>query len=192
MRTMRQGLMAVVLVLTGLIGVVSAPHAMAQDATPGATPCAATTPAENTAVVVRFLNATQDVDDAAALGDAKTAMDVTLSDDVTYDIPGVANVPGNDDEIAYFLSNASQFVDFSYEIVRTVASDDVVAVNFIFHVNEQQIPGATPGATASTSAAFFARVTCGQISQFTYVIDTLSLLVQLGLPIMPPAATPAP
>ncbi len=83
-----------------------------------------------------------------------------------------------------------QLTDFSYDIVKTVAVDDSVAVQFLFHVNAQEIPGATPGATATANAAMFAEITCGQISHFTYVVDSLSLLLQLGLPLMPAMATP--
>jgi ketosteroid isomerase-like protein len=173
-----------------MIGLMGSPRALAQDATPAASPCAETSTVENTALVVRFLDASQNVDDAAATDAATATMAEVLADDVTYDIPGMTNVPGNDDEISLFVTNAAQFTDFSYEIVKTVAVGDSVAVHFLFHVDGQDIPGATPGATATANAVLFAQITCGQISEFTTVVDTLSLLLQLGLPLMPTMATP--
>jgi ketosteroid isomerase-like protein len=191
MSTLRRSFLAGLLVLVGMIGLIGAPRALAQEATPAASPCAETSTVENTALVVRFLDASQNVDDAAAADAATATMADVLADDVTYDIPGMTNVPGNDDEIALFVTNAAQFTDFSYEIVKTVAVDDSVAVHFLFHVDGQEIPGATPGATATANAVLFAQITCGQISEFTTVVDTLSLLLQLGLPLMPAMATPS-
>jgi ketosteroid isomerase-like protein len=192
MTTLRRCLLSSLLVLIGLVGILHAPGAVrAQDATPAASPCAASTPADNTAVVLRFLNASQDVDNPLTVDAATVTMDAVLADDVTYNLPGVTNVPGNADEIAIFLGNAAQFTDFSYVFGTTVAEGDNVAVQFTFNVNEQNIPGATPGATASATGVIFAQVTCGEISEFSFMVDSLSLLTQLGLSGVPPMATPA-
>jgi predicted ester cyclase len=190
MRIAYRRLLAGALLSMGLIGMSLAPRVSAQDATPAGGDCAVTTSDENVALVLSFLDATQTVDDDADTSDEQATMDQALADDVAYDVDGMTNAPGNDDEIAYFLSNAAAFADFSYTIDNTIANDDMVAVSFTFHVAEQSIPGATAGATADANAVFIARIACGQIAEFTEVVDTMSLLTQLGL--MPSMmATPA-
>lgn len=184
---------ASVLLAMAMMGFLRLPTAVAQDATPAATPsCATTTPEENTALVLDFLDAAQTVDDDADTTDEAATMDAALAEDVTYSVEGAENAPGNADETQFFVNNAAVFEDFSFTIEDTVASDNLVAVHFKFQVNDHNIPGATEGATAEVDAALIAQIDCGEIVHFTEIVDTASLLSQLGVGAAPAAdATPA-
>ena len=139
MRFVNRGFLKAMLFVLAGFGVNQLPHAVAQEATPTtAGDCPVTTPDDNVALVIRFLESTHTVDDGADTSDESAAMEEILADDVIH-----------------------------------------------------EAPGAKEGSTADVDAVLIARIECGQIAEFTQVIDSLSLLQQLGIETLPPVATPA-
>lgn len=191
MRQVGRGILVGMLFGLAAAGLTLTQPTAAQDASPAAAPPSApTTPEDNSAAVLRFLAASEAVDEGIDTTEQEAVMNEISTEDATHEVPGVENVAGNEDEIALFLANAASFSDFSYTMEDTIASGDMVAVHLTLHVEEHNVPGAAPDATADVDAVLITRVACGHIVEFSRVVDSLSRQRQLGLLPAMPAATP--
>lgn len=162
----------------------------AQDASPAAADCPATTVEENIALV-------QEAQAAIANADAD-AIDQILADDFTHnqDRYGLPDDPAsNEDEIGLATQMQGFYPGSTHEITEVFGADNKVVVESVWTITEHNITGETvvlDEAIEVRSIAIFT-IECGEVASLNVLVDGLTLLVGLGvyppLPIM--EATPA-
>lgn len=180
--------MFVILLATISLGPGSAPHTLAQDATP-ASDCAPTTEAENATLVRGYY-------DAIFSGDVDN-LDPFLAAEVVRH--GGGTIPfslGPEDIKRNFALYFDAFPDLQSEFQHVVVDGDLVAVRTIERGTHQAefigIPATGNEATWGIFAIY--RIDCGQIVEYWSQIDDLGRLQQLGVipqPMISIAATPA-
>lgn len=165
-----------------LAGLGSVPGATvaAQEATPAAAECPATTPEENKALVENYWNAVYNEQNPDRVADF-------LSDDFTRNnlARPQDNEPGNEDDIARAATNIEDFPDIQISVDDTVAEGDMVAARLTWTGTQQdgiaQFNSEATGNEATFALMAFYRVECGQLAEQWIVLDYLSMVRQLGL-----------
>jgi predicted ester cyclase len=176
----RSAILILVLALFGSAPLLGPSRSAAQEATPSAAECPATTAEENKEVVQQFLEAVNSGDDAAAA--ALTA------DGITYH--SRSKVDREDDAGGFLRGQRASFPQAAMTIDLLVAEGETVAAYVSWS-------GTLPGETAMISGqqvsipegqrdaewvgAVFLRVECGKIAEVWPVIDRLGHLMDLGV-----------
>ena len=195
----RSSISGLALVATLLASVaVTHPLAIAQEASPAAGECAASTPEENTALVNQVYEAIGAGDDDALAG--------LMSEDLEYYTPSKGEREGNLADV--FRGQEASFPDATVTVDLVVAEGDLVAAYTTWSGTaagetatlmgqEVSIPA---GATSEWATTVFFRIECGKIAEVWPLPDRLGQLVDLGVITdedlqvqgVASAATPAP
>jgi len=167
-------------VISGFVGSVGSLPARGQGATPAATPCPATTPEENKALV-------QDYFDEVYNRKDPDAAERFLSDDFTrnnFSRPQ-ANEPGNADDVQRAAENLTDFPDLHITVDQVVAEDDMVAARLTWSGTQSdaidQWHAPATGKPATFALMAFYRVECGKLAEQWIVLDYLAMLRQVGI-----------
>lgn len=153
--------------------------ARAQDATPAAG-CPATTPEENVALVLGFIDAVYQEHDPSRVGEF-------LSDDFNRTNPGRPHVnkPGVADDAARVQRSLDEFPDLSGTVDDVIASDDKVVVRMTFSGTNEgdfaDIGAAATGRHAEWPAVVIWRIECGKLIENWVVADKLDEMRELGI-----------
>lgn len=168
---------AVLIVLTGLVGVTSA-----QEATPAAD-CAVTSEEENEALVQRWLDAWDSGDTAAFEG--------VLADDYVHGWAHGQDSQGADAFLARYVEFTTAMTDFDTTVTSTVTDGDLIAVSWTTTATHSgPLYGIEPtGKTLSWTGIVVFRIACGEVAESWTEMDVFSILQQIGLPDVP--GTPA-
>ncbi len=173
------------------VALVSAPGVSAQDATPAATECVATTPEENVALVTSYI---QSYDAADAAG-----IDLTLADTYADNIDRgsqPSDATTNDDEAALAAALEASYPNSTY-IINEIAplDDDRVIADVTINITDVAAADGTPttlAAAINVNSISIITVECGEIASARTVSDGLTLVLGLGFTLSPPAAEATP
>ncbi len=172
--------LVLVAALLGPAAPVGLPLAAAQEASPIAENCPATTAEENKTVVNRFLEAVNSGDDAAAADLA--------ADDITYHSHRMGERQG--DAEGFLQGQQASFPDASMTVDLLVAEGDTVAAYVSWsgtlegetHVVAGQDVSIPEGQRdAEWVGAIFFHLECGKIAEVRPVIDRLGHLMDVGV-----------
>lgn len=180
---MRRPAFSILALIAALLGAVVSPgqpYASAQDATPAAAACTATTPAENREIVSQFLTAVSSQDDATAA--ALTAEEITFHS---------RSKGARTDSAENFLhGQRGSFPDAAMTIDLLVAEGDTVAAYVTWSgtlqgdtvtVSDQDVSIPEGQRDAEWVGSVFFQVDCGKIAEVWPIIDRLGHLMNLGV-----------
>ena len=178
----RQAILVFVLVATllGSLALLSSPLSAAQEATPAAAECPATTAEENKEVVNQFLEAVHSGDDAAAA-------DLTVEG---IDIYSPRKGEREGDTEGFLQGQRASFPDATMTVDLLVAEGETVAAYIFWRGTLQGETAVISGQDVSIPegqrdaewvGAIFFRVECGTIAEVWPVIDRLGHLMDLGV-----------
>jgi steroid delta-isomerase-like uncharacterized protein len=171
-----------VVVVTGGMGVPDSAHpaAAAQEATPAATDCPATTPEENAALVQRYYDEAYNARNTAII-------DELLADDFVRHNVAVPqqNEPNNADDVARVEAWLTAFSDLQVDIEELFATEETV-VSFSVWRGTQDGPlpqwdAPVTGQPMERESLVVWRIACGQLAENWIVQDNLTMLRQLGI-----------
>jgi steroid delta-isomerase-like uncharacterized protein len=173
---------ATLIVLVSIFGIGFGRGAIAQEATPGASPaaCPATTPEQNADLVRRYVDTVYNQHDPAAAARF-------LADDFNRSNPARAhqNEPGTAHDVARVQRSLSEFPDLSGRIDDLIASGDRVVVRLTVGGTQRagfaDIGAPATGRPAQWSMMIIWRVACGKLAENWVVADRLTELRQLGI-----------
>jgi steroid delta-isomerase-like uncharacterized protein len=175
----RHGKRAALLLLgfTMLVGSAGVPAAgaAAQEATPAAD-CAATTPAENVAIVRSFF-------EEGLNGADLSVFDQIAAPDIVYHGATVADDSGLDAVKRIYSEALTGFPDIHYTLLTSVADGDAVALRYAVEgVHTGDFRGLAPtGKTITWNHTTFAHIACGRISEMWAELDQLDRLREFGI-----------
>jgi predicted ester cyclase len=174
---------AILILVLALLGsglLLGPSHSAAQEATPSAAECPATTAVENKEVVQQFLEAVNSGDDAAA---------ATLTvDGITYH--SRSKVDREDDAGGFLRGQRASFPQAAMTIDLLVAEGESVAAFVSWSGSLQGETAVIAGQDVSIPegqrdaewvSAFFFHMECGKIAQVWPIIDRLGHLMNLGV-----------
>lgn len=191
MRLAHRVSMAAALLAGSFIAIVSAPAISAQDATPAASPCAATTPQQNVQLVTDYIHVT-DSANAAAI-DAALA-DTYADNQDRYGLPVDPTTNADEANLAAMLESLYPGSVYTINQVSAVGDNQVVADITLTITAFAPDPSVDPTVLATPiefNSLMLATVDCGEIVSARGVSDQLGLLLALGFTVVPPAmATP--
>ena len=176
----RSAILVLVGTLLGSFALLGPPLSAAQEATPAAADCPATTAEENKEVVTRFLEAVGSGDDVAA---AELA-----ADGITYHSHSKGKREG--DAEGFLQGQRASFPDATMTIDHLVAEGETVAAYVSWsgtlegetHLIAGQDVSIPEGQRdAEWVGAVFFHVECGKIAEVRPVIDRLGHLMDLGV-----------
>ena len=178
----RSALLVIVLVATllGSLTLVGPPRSAAQEATPAAGDCAATTAEDHKAIVTQFLDAVHAGDDAAAA-------DLT-ADGFTHHAQAKGEREG--DAEGFLRGQRASFPDATMTIEHVVADGDTVAAYVSWSgtlqgetamISGQDVSIPEGQRDAEWVGALFFQLECGKITDVWPVIDRLGHLMDLGV-----------
>jgi predicted ester cyclase len=166
--------------LLGSLALLGPPLAAAQEATPAAAECPATTAEENKEVVNRFLEAVHSGDDAAA---AELA-----ADGITYHSHSGGEREG--DAEGFLRGHQASFPDVTMTVDLLVSEGETVAAYVSWSgtlqgetvmVAGQDVSVPEGQRDAEWVGAFFFQMECGRIAEVRPVVDRLGHLMDLGV-----------
>jgi steroid delta-isomerase-like uncharacterized protein len=156
------------------------PAAAAQEATPAATDCPATTPEENAALVQRYYDEAYNARNTAII-------DELLADDFVRHNVAVPqqNEPNNADDVARVEAWLTAFSDLQVDIEELFATEETV-VSFSVWRGTQDGPlpqwdAPVTGQPMERESLVVWRIACGQLAENWIVQDNLTMLRQLGI-----------
>jgi predicted nucleotide-binding protein/predicted ester cyclase len=161
-------------------GAASGLPARAQDATPAAADCLATTPDENKALVEGYWDAVYNQKNPLGA-------EAFLAEDFTrYNLSRPqANEPGNADDVRRAEENLQDFPDLQTTVEEIIAEGDMVAARITWSgtqrdaIDQWHAP-ATGNPTTFALMAMY-RVECGLLAEQWVVLDYLSMVRELGI-----------
>jgi len=178
----RSGILGIVLgaTLLGALVLPVPPLSAAQEATPAAAECPATTAEANKEVVNQFLEAVNSGDDAAAAG--------LTAEDIEYYAPHKGEREG--DPEGFLRGQRTSFPGAKMTVDLLVAEGEAVAAYVSWSgtlqgetamISGQEVSIPEGQRDAEWVGAIFFRVECGKISEVRPVIDRLGHLMDLGV-----------
>ena len=180
---MRRSVILVFVLVATLLGSLvlpGPPLSAAQEATPSAAECPATTAEENKEVVNQFLEAVHSGDDAAAA-------DLT-ADDIEYYAPSKGEREG--DAEGFLQGQRASFPDATMTVDLLVGEGETVAAYVSWSgtlqgetavISGQEVSIPEGQRDAEWVGALFFQIECGKISEVWPVIDRLGHLMDLGV-----------
>ena len=180
---MRRSALLVFILVATLLGspaLLSPPLSAAQDATPAAAECPATTAEEHKAVVTQFLDAVHAGDDAAAAG--------LTADGIDMYSPHKGEREG--DAEGFLRGQRASFPNATMTVDLLVADGDTVAAYVSWSgtlqgetavISGQEVSIPEGQRDAEWVGTFFFQLECGKITDVWPVIDRLGHLMDLGV-----------
>ncbi len=176
----RSAFLVLVATLLGSLTLLGPPRSAAQEATPAAADCPATTAEENKEVATMFLEAIASGDDAAAA--ELTADDFTVHRQRGGERQGDAE--------GLFQGQQASFPDATMTVELLVADGDTVAVYVSWSgtlqgetlaIAGQDVPIPADQRDAEWVGAVFFHMECGKIAEVRPVVDRLGQLRDVGV-----------